>query len=374
MKFLKTASIFFLLTLVLISITLRVRYGGGEYYPDVSTPPLFGKDSLQIVFEYDEPLGNIAVSKNNRLFFTVHPESWPDKNKVMEVIDGKACPYPNQEFQSTQYQTVLGITIDNQNRLWVVDHGFHGFGIAKIMAFDLTHNKLVYTHIFKSNIAQKGSFFNDLQVSSDGRYVYIADFSFIRKNPSLVVHDTYTQLSKRHLENHYSTTAKDYIIQTEEKDMIFFGLVTLKPSIDGIVVDREGEYVYYAAMAHDKLFRVSTSFLHDFSRDDIWKNIEEIGTKPLSDGLSIDTLHNIYLADVEHNGIARLSPDGKLTTIIKDKRIRWADGLSFGGNGYLYFNDSAMPHQMLQSQSHIKENSPYTIFRIKPEWGGIPGR
>ena len=30
------------------------------------------------------------------------------------------------------------------------------------------------------------SFFNDLQVSPDGRYVYIADVSFFGKNPAII--------------------------------------------------------------------------------------------------------------------------------------------------------------------------------------------
>jgi sugar lactone lactonase YvrE len=100
-----------------------------------------------------------------------------------------------------------------------------------------------------------------------------------------------------------------------------------------------------------------------------------VGQKPLSDGLSIDTLDHIYITDVEHGGIARMDQEGNLQTLLKDtERIRWADGCSFGGDGYLYFTDSAIPDQMLRSKSHIRKKEPYYIYRFKPEYGGIPGR
>ena len=90
---------------------------------------------LEIVFQYDEPLGNIAVSRDNRIFFTVHPESRPDNHKLLEIKDGEAVPYPNQKFQDTHFGEVLGLVIDPVNKLWIIDHGFHGFDEVKVSAF-----------------------------------------------------------------------------------------------------------------------------------------------------------------------------------------------------------------------------------------------
>jgi len=373
MKTVKIALIMLIALLASALIALRVTYGGGEYYPDLSTPPAIPNDSLEVFFEFEEPLGNIAVSSGNRVFFTIHPESRPDQNRLMEIINGKATHYPNREVQKEYFQTVLGLMIDQQNRLWTIDHGFHGLGSTRLLAFDLSTDELVYDHTFNSQIAQEGSFFNDLQVSNDGRYIYITDVSFFRKNPALIVHDTETSTSKRLLENQVSVSAQDWIIQTSIKDMVFFGLVALKPGIDGIALDTSGEYIYYGTMAHDKLYKVSTKLLHE-SHYITDNDVEIVGNKPMSDGLTIDSVGNIYITDVEHNGIAKLNQKGSLTTQIKDDRIRWADGLSFGGDGYLYFTDSAIPDQMIRSKSHIEASAPYQIFRYRPETGGVPGR
>jgi sugar lactone lactonase YvrE len=363
--------------LISLAIFLRVNYGGGEFYPDLSTEPILPASELEEVFRYDEPFGNIAVSVTNQVYFTVHPESRPSTNKVMTIKNGKAVPYPNQTYQSEEFNTVLGLFIDASNRLWTIDHGNHGFQNVTLLAFDLNTDKEVYRHIFKSEIGEKLSFFNDLQVSPDGRYVYIADVSFFGKNPAIVILDTQTGIARRLLEDHPSVTAQDWIPKNKTKTMTFFGgLVALKPGIDGIVIDQSGEWIYYGTMTHDGLFKVKTEDLinESLSKEQLAEKVIRVGTKPLSDGLSIDTLNNVYITDVDNGSIARLSPNGELRTLIQDRdRIRWADGASYGGNGYLYFTDSAIPDQMLQSKSHIKSKAPYYIYRVNPGIGGIPG-
>ncbi len=100
-----------------------------------------------------------------------------------------------------------------------------------------------------------------------------------------------------------------------------------------------------------------------------------MGTKPLNDGLSTDDQGNILITDVEHGGVARMAPDGKLTTLIRDDaRIRWADALSYGPDGYLYIADSAIPDQMLQSKSHMQSKTPYFIYRFKPGISAAAGQ
>ncbi|GAF88527.1 unnamed protein product, partial [marine sediment metagenome] len=66
--------------------------------------------------------------------------------------------------------------------------------------------------------------------------------------------------------------------------------------------------------------------------------------------------------------------DGSLETLVKDERIRWADGLSFGPDGWLYLADSAIPHLILQSPEHIASQAPYHIWRFKPGTDGWPGQ
>lgn len=245
-----------------------------------------------------------------------------------------------------------------------------------MFAFDLTTGALVHDHVFDSSVAQLGSFLQDLQVDSTGKHVFIADVSFWRKNPGLVVYDVEASKARRVLDSDPSVSAQDWLIRNPTKDMVFFGVVVLKPGVDGIAIDRNDEWVYYGAMTHDTMYRIKVADLLDdsLSQGALAARVEAVGPKPLNDGLSTDNAGNLLITDVEHNAVIRMKPDGELTTLIRDNRIRWADALSYGPDGWLYVADSAIPDQMLQTKAHIEANAPYHIFRFKPDIDGVPGQ
>ena len=360
-----------------LAIVVRLRYGGGAPYPDLTGEPLLGENDLETVLSYAEPIGNVAVSADGRGFFTVHPESRPEGAKLLEFRDGVAWPYPSEALQDELFQTPLGVVVDREQRLWIIDHGMHGFGNPRLMAIDLLTDKVVHNHRFDDTVAPGGSFLQDLQISPDGRTVFIADLSFWRKAPAIVVHDIVTATDRRVLEGHPSVTAQDWIITTPARRMVFFGgLAAMKPGIDGIAVTPDGAWLAYGAMSHDTLYRVPTAALLDSSLGDgaVASKVEALGRKPLSDGLSADLDGGIWITDIEHGAVLRMTPDGTLQTWVETPRIRWADALSFGPDGWLYLADSAIPDQVMRSKSHIASEAPYFIFRFRPGIAGVPGQ
>ncbi len=358
-----------------LAIVLHVRYGGGEPYPDLSSTPIFDESELEVVVTSLEPIGNMAVSADGRVFYTIHPESRPSGAKLLEWVDGAPKAFPSDDAQSL-FETPLGIVVDQQNRLWTIDHGNHGTGKARLLAFDLATGAVVHDHVFDSSVAQLGSFLQDLQVDSTGKHVFIADVSFWRKNPGLVVYDVELGKARRVLDSDPSVSAQDWLIRNPTKDMVFFGIVVLKPGVDGVAIDRDDEWVYYGAMAHDTMYRVKVTDLLDdsLSPGALAARVQAVGPKPLNDGLSTDNQGNLLITDVEHNAVMRMKPEGELTTLIRSDRIRWADALSYGPEGWLYVADSAIPDQMLQSKAHMAASAPYHIFRFKPGIDGVPGQ
>jgi sugar lactone lactonase YvrE len=364
-----------LVFVALLVAVLHFRYGGGEPYPDLSGTPMFEESMLEVVVTSPEPIGNHAVSADGRVFYTIHPESRPSGAKLLEWVDGAPKAFPSDDAQSL-FETPLGVAVDRQNRLWTIDHGNHGTGKARLLAFDLSTGEVVHDHVFDSSIAQLGSFLQDLQVDSTGEHVFIADVSFWRKNAGLVVYDVESGKARRVLDSDPSVSAQDWLIRNPTKDMVFFGVVVLKPGVDGIAIDRSDEWLYYGAMAHDTMYRIKVVDLLDdsLSPGAVAARVEAVGAKPLNDGLSTDNDGNLLITDVEHSAVIRMKPDGELTTLIRSDRIRWADALSYGPEGWLYVADSAIPDQMLQSKAHIAARAPYYIFRFKPDVDGIPGQ
>jgi sugar lactone lactonase YvrE len=356
---------------------VRLRYGGGEPYRDVTGAPILDGGELETVVSYPEPIGNVAVGPDGRVFFTVHPESRPQGAKLLEFDGGATSPFPADDVQEDLLQTPLGVVVDRHDRLWTIDHGQHGFGVPRLLAVDLDTGEVVHNHAFDHDAAPRGSFLQDLQVSPDGQTVYIADLSFWRKRPAIVIHDVASEEDRRVLEGHSSVSAQDWIITTPARRMVFFGgLAAMKPGIDSIAVSTDGRWLVYGAMSHDTLFRVPTAVLGDRSLDDasIAAKVEALGRKPLSDGLSADLEGGIWITDVEHGAVLRMTPSRELETWVKTPRIRWADALSFGPDGWLYLADSAIPEQVMRSKQHIASQAPYHIFRFRPGVHGIPGQ
>jgi sugar lactone lactonase YvrE len=235
----------------------------------------------------------------------------------------------------------------------------------------------VLHHVFARADAGVGSFFNDFQVSPDGATVFIADINVFGNRPALVVFDVATRTARRLLQGDASVKEQEWLIRAPGRDMLILGgLLTLRPAVDSIALDARGEWLYYGPMAHTSLFRIRTADLLDrtLSAPELAKRVEKYGDKPLSDGLSMDAEDNVYVTDVEHRGIARIAPDRTLHTLIKDDRVRWADGLSFGPDGWLYVADSAIQDHLFKSKSYIREHAPYFLWRFKPGPSGTPGQ
>ena len=366
----------FLLALATIGLVVaRIRYGGGEPYPDLSTTPVLDAESLEEVLTYPEPIANVAVSRDGRVFFTVHPEARPQGNKLLEFVDGASVPYPDGASQAELFDTVLGVAIDRFDRLWTIDHGNHGLRTARLLAFDLKSGHLVHDHKLDPSVAPAGSFLQDLQVSADGRTIVIADASFWRKRPAIIVYDIGTATARRVLAGHPSVSAEHYLIRNGETPMSFLGgIVVLRGGIDGIALGPK--WLYYGALSGSALYRVRLVDLRDkdIPYSQLATRVERYSTKPLSDGFSIDVAGNVYLTDIEHHSISIVGGDREPRTLIRSDRLRWPDGMSFGPDGWLYVSDSDLADVVLQSREHIKSRGPYAIFRFRPGTAGTPGQ
>ncbi len=365
---------------VVLTLALaRVFAGGGRALPDPSTPARLSGSALEVVAELPFPPGNVAVATDGRVFFTLHPDGGPP-TKVHELLDGKPSPYPSLAYQSEHaqlpyFQTILALRIDRQNRLWVLDFANFGTGQPRLLAFDLTTDRLVHRHDFPSEVAGLGSMLNDLQVDPTGRYVFIAETSPLVQTPALVVYDTVSERSMRRLHDHESVRSQDYLIEASGRAMRVYGIKALRIAVDSIALDRRGEWLYYGAVTGDTMYRVRAADLVDasLSEAELGRRVERFTAKSLSDGLTMDDEDNIYVSDMEHSAIHTLDRDGRLQTVLRDDRLRWPDGFSFGPDGWLYVTCSALQFVLFAGPGAVEAHAPYQIYRFRPGPTGHPG-
>lgn len=344
----------------------------------IGAPLQEGEGALELVADLDAPLANIAVSRTGRVFITYHPMASPDV-KVAEVLpDGTSVPYPDEAWQSKEggFQSPQGIVLDSADRLWVLDHGKNGLGTPALIAFDIDTGDMVHRHDFTSNEAGLGSYLNDLSVDARKGKVYIADTANFNFNPALIVYDIKTQKARRVLEDHHSVKEEPVDMIVEGEKVKVFGIMPLRIAVDSIVLSIDGDYLYYGPMSGTTMYRIATDALLDESVTDeqLAIEVEAFAPKPLSDGLTIDRAGNIYLTAIEERAIMLIRPTREGVTLLRDQRIVWPDGLSFGPDGWVYLTDSQLNRVMFKSAAEIAKTAPHKIYRFRALSPGLPGR
>ena len=132
---------------------------------------------------------------------------------------------------------------------------------------------------------------------------------------------------------------------------------------DAIALSPDKQYLYYQPIAKSSLCRVRTDALRDPQGKP--KPETYAATFPL-DGIWMDAKRNIYLSNVQKNGVSRLTPDRKLEHLLTDPRLQWPDTFSEGPDGSIYVTASHINDSPTYNKGKSTRTMPYQAFKFKP--------
>jgi sugar lactone lactonase YvrE len=354
-------------------VLIKILYGRGTPYPDMSGVPLVAKDSVVAVMDLDFPPGNVTGSRDGRIFFNTHPLAESHRFAsafLFELVGGSASPYPDAASQD-DLRFTFGMTVDGQNRLWLTSPANFDRERTRLIAFDLATNRKVVDHELEPGVARFGQ---DLRITPDGRTVLLANPGVFRMTASsLVVVDIATWHAREVLRGDPSVQPQDWLMRVRGQPYrLAYGLLSFQIGIDGIAIDPNGRWLFFAPMSQDSAYRVPLADVinADLPGPQLSADVERVGKKPLSDGIDAGPDGSILITDVEHGGIARLDERGRLTTLATVDRVTWADGVFLAPNGDVYFTDSAIPLYIdplmrPPSVDRLRAGRPYHLYRFR---------
>jgi sugar lactone lactonase YvrE len=85
---------------------------------------------------------------------------------------------------------------------------------------------------------------------------------------------------------------------------------------------------------------------------------------PTTGGTAIDASGNIYISDVNHSAIIRITPKGKQETIIQDKRLLWGDALWIDKDGFLWIPVGQLNRLATFQNQVSKIELPLVIYKL----------
>ena len=210
------------------------------------------------------------------------------------------------------------------------------------------------------DVAKTNTYLNDVRFDNERKFAYITDSGL----GGIIVVNLANGKSHRHLDNDPS------VLPDKSVKIVINGKPVIGPTgetpafhSDAIALSPDKQYLYYQPIAKTELYRVSTEAL----RDPQGKPKPEMYAKtfPL-DGIWADAKNNIYLSNVEKQGISRLTPDRKLELLVTDPRLQWPDTFSQGPDGSIYVTASHINDSPTYNKGKSTRTMPYQAFKFRP--------
>lgn len=317
----------------------------------------------------DFPPGNIAISPEGRIFFSVH-EFYGRPQKVVELKnDGSIQPYPNADWSSAPaigkqgLNGVLGLNVDQRGILWLLD-GATPTSNARLVAWNTRTEALHRVIYLGFPVTSAASFVNDLAIDYSNNAIYITDVA-TPETAALIVVDLSTGEAKRVLEGSQFTRPEDIDMVINDR-VVTLGEQPARIGVNPITISPDNKRVYFGSMNGETLYRVETKYLADLSLDasTLDKRVERYGSKPISDGITIDDAGNVYVTSITDNSIGVTKPDGSYEPLFRDERFSWPDGFAIGPNNQVYFTVNELHKSPPLNTGKNETTGKFAIYRF----------
>lgn len=277
----------------------------------------------------DATTNGVAIAPGGRTFLVIANQKGQDVPQIAEWANGQLKPYPDASWNSWKkgedashkFVHANSIRFGPDGTLWVVDFGApelhdavetHG---GKLVGINIGTGQVVETLYLDAVLDLKRSAPDDVRFHGD--HAYITDAGW----PGIIVVHQPDGTMYRTLSDQPSVTAQKPLyaegheLEDKHAKPIFF-------HADQMEVSPDGETFYYQPCS-GPMSAIPTRFLDDAAMPDSERarHVRLFANNNTAGGTAIDARGNVYVSDTMHDAVLKVTPEGKVSTLVQDPRL-----------------------------------------------------
>ncbi len=324
----------------------------------------------------DVQASGIARLPDGRIVLSLPTSAQRHKGPVLVTwTQGQLTPFPSKAAQS-RIISPLGMTVDANGQLWLLDEGVRAGSKAKakpaLLHIDPKTNRIVRRYAFGAPAVRPDSHVNDVRVDlthGSAGTAFVSDTSQTT-HPALLVVDLASGKVRRILEETVSVSpVPGFVMEADGRLGRYDAEHPTVPQggVDGVALSADSTRLYWSPLSSRRLYSAPTAVLADPNATEatLEAAVKDEGEVGIMDGMMTAPDGSLYVTDIERHAVVRRAPDGSLSLVAQDARLIAPDSMAFDGNTILLTVGQWARLPDFHNGKDMQER-PYILVRITP--------
>ncbi|WWE77013.1 hypothetical protein GE569_31665 [Burkholderia gladioli] len=322
------------------------------------------------------PWNAVALDARGRIFVS-SPKWTGGTGPALATIeaDGRLAPYPDAAWNgwtpgadaARAFVSINAIHREADGSLWIVDTGSPEFGGtpvpngAKLVQVDPREDRVLRVYPFPASAIRAHTYVDDVRIH--GRHAYLTDAG----EGAILVLDLDSGAVRRRFDGMaFAQAAPDARIVVAGRVLRGPDGRPLRVNADPLELSPDGKTFYFGPLS-GPMSRIETRYLDDdhLSDAELARHVRRWFALPPVGGTAMDAAGNLYYTPLADNTLMRRAPDGRVTRLARDARLRWVDAPFLDGQGHLYLPVPQIDGAPVFNHGHSTMRLPIALYRVR---------
>ncbi|WP_233471000.1 major royal jelly family protein [Paraburkholderia caribensis] len=289
--------------------------------------------------------------------------------------NGELSAYPDASWNSWRpggdaskgFVSVNAIHEGQRGEIWIVDTGSPDFGGtpvnngAKIVKIDSRTDSVTHVYPIPKNALRPHTYVDDIRIN--GNHAYLTDAG---EGAILVLNLDDGSVRRVFDGESFARARPNDVIVVNGKVLRTGDGQALHVNADPLELSTDGKYLIFGPLS-GPLSQIETRYLDDdtLAESAIAQHVTTwFADMPAVGGTAMGADGNFYYTPLADNSLMRRAPDGTISTVVRDKRLRWVDAPFLDGRGNIFLPVPQIDGAPAFNHGKSTMTRPFQLFRL----------